>query len=194
MLQDKLTIDFDEEQGWVAFCLTSPYGDERKSSFTLRRDGFSIDDIREATLATGWVEQRDDALAVTGDVSGATLANFVSKMIAYFEAPGLPNKELLGIKDAVDEYYILQDAEPPVVIPLFAYAWLDLIVREDLADDARSADNVWSGKDLMIDVDKHCDYRVDELVRRYITGSVTRRMAASERIRASRKFKESRTG
>jgi len=164
MRTDKLWVSYDDDDGWVTFHQKSFFGDVRTGSFQLDR-GFTIDHVHEALLATGWVGQRGDGYVADSSVSCQDPCDTVKEMFHYFKAPGVPHEDLVRIQNAVNEYDLVQDAA--VEIPLWAYAWLDLIARDKIADEARSVRDIWSDRQLTIDLEEHCDRYVGELVARY---------------------------
>jgi hypothetical protein len=185
MRSDKLWVSYDDDDGWVTLHKKTAFGDMRTSSFQLH-EGFTVDHVREALLATGWVDQQGDGYVADSRVSCQDLCNTVEEMFPYFSGPGVPGEELVRIRDAVAEYYLAHDAAA-VEIPLWAYAWLDLMVRDEIADEARRAEDIWSDSQLTVDVAKHCDRYVDEVVARYSqpapSSRGTGKMAPSSRQR-----------
>jgi hypothetical protein len=47
------------------------------------------------------------------------------------------------------------------------------MVREDLADEARSAHRIWLHSKVVLDLKRYCDRRVGELVARYSQPAAT---------------------
>jgi hypothetical protein len=186
MYRQTLTLDRDEN-GWVWLRCTCSSDRVEEHGFALRGE-FAVQDVWEAALATGWVREQDEQYVVD-DVSCAKLRDVVAEMFGYFDGPGHPRGRLLRVKQAVSEYFIVQDTQP--VIPLWAYAWLDVMVREEVADEARSAEDMWRDSPLMIDVERYCQRRVEALVRRYagigqVATADPTKMAPSRRQRPSR--------
>lgn len=164
MLSDQLTIGYDDSDGWVTFDKKSPYGNVDTDCFQLR-NRFTIDHVHQAVLATGWVERRSEGYAADSNVRCKDLRETVEEMFFYFDGPERPSSRLLQIKEAVGKYSIVQDAN--LDIPLWAYAWLDLMVRDDIADQARCVEDIWSNRQLVVNLESHCDRHVRELVVRY---------------------------
>jgi hypothetical protein len=66
---------------------------------------------------------------------------------------------------------------------LWSYAWLDLIVREDIADAARSHEDLWTREAVILDARSTIRRRIDELRQRaadFRDAAATRRMAPSQ--------------
>jgi hypothetical protein len=147
------------------------------------RRGFSILDVRAAVLATGWVEEKSDELHLVTWISCLALGDFVQEMFSYFNRADEPREELLRVVEAVEA---LAPASAPLeLIPIWAYAWLDLIVREDLADDARSIADVWPQQTIKLTSEQHCRERAAELIARYTPSDLRRTLAPSQRRRTS---------
>jgi hypothetical protein len=185
MLSHQLTISYNDDDGWVDFHKKSPYGNVDTFGFELP-NGFTIACVYQAVLATGWVERRGEGYVAERSVRCTDLCRTVEEMFLYFDGPEEPSGRLLQIREAVGEYFVVQDAD--LDIPLWAYAWLDLIVRDDMADEARCADDVWKNRELVINSESHCHRRVKELVARYSQAAAepstgTGRMAPSSRER-----------
>jgi hypothetical protein len=165
MMGDKLTVDANSEDGTVWFVITSSSGLQYKELLWLR-EGFGIDDVCQAVLATGWVRQLEGGeLRLTSDIRCETLRDMVEAVFGYFIEPGVPGIQLREIQSAVSEYDSVFALRR--VIPLYAFAWLDVILREDLADEARSANRIWVKSNLALDLARLRDRRVAELVARY---------------------------
>jgi hypothetical protein len=179
MLFDRLTIEFDGDDGWVSFRRegVEPEG------FHLPR-GFGLDDVRRAALATGWVHQRGDELHV--DVARLRdLAAFVPAILEYFASSGVPLKRLLAVREAATDW--IGDGACAADIPLEAFAWLDLAIREDAADNARCAVDLWENDSLQVSLDAIRRRHVDDLLRRYepepADSDLHGKMATSSRTR-----------
>jgi hypothetical protein len=157
---EPLGIDYDDHGEWV----TLSRGADSLAGTFLPRAGFKLKDLIAALLATGWVRERAGTLVVDRSVNCQRLADFVEEMLDYFDGPGRPTSRLLDVERTVAAR--LGDALPGTV-PLEAFAWLDLVVREEVADVARSVADVWSNAVLTIRVAEIRDRRLRELVARY---------------------------
>lgn len=191
MIGDKLTFDYDSDEHTVWLIVTSASGVQQKELILLR-DGFGVDDVSEAVMATGWIGQVGDEMQLVQDISCASLRDVVDAMLGYFVQSGVPGIELKEIQSAVSEYDSVHELRG--VLSPYAFAWLDIMVRDDLADVARSATRIWSKSKIVIDVARHCDRRVAELVAHYssaaspskigpLAASMPTRQATSSRAR-----------
>jgi hypothetical protein len=86
-------------------------------------------------------------------------------MYRYFTASGVPTLELLTVRSALADYAPEHSGIDD--IPLLACAWLDVMVRDDIADAARSVKTVWSNRTITIDGESHCERRAKELLARF---------------------------
>lgn len=193
MVPNRLVIEFDEDDDWVKLRReSSEAGDE--ALFQLA-PGFSLDDIRTALLATGEVREHGSDLVAAQDASCRRLGKLIGEMFTYFDGPDRPSSELREIQAAVADYGLTSATCP--AIPLWALAWLDLAVREDLADDARSRGGIWSNPDFVVHAEAHCRHRVGELLQRYNEPAApipAGRMASSDRTRRSSMPGQANTG
>jgi len=182
MYHERIMIDADDG-GWVRFTRSHGFGGRNSHDSLEIPPGFTLDDILAATDATGWVVERRGERWIQEHTGCDQLARTVEQMLSYFDHPDVPNGELRGVKDQIDACF--GDAVDDVEIPLWAYAWLDLVLREDLADAARSASAPWKHDRLMIDVGKLRDARIRELRHRYSPRAIfaAQRIAGSARTR-----------
>ena len=192
----KLTLESDEDDRSVWLITESTSGIRQKEIVWLR-EGFGLDDVREAITATGWVQQDGDELRFTsaGDsLCGRTISDVLEDIFGYFNAPGNPTDELREVQSAVTEYEAMRESK--LDIPLYAYAWLDMTVREDLADEARSARDLWATSTVAIDLARNRERRVEELFSRYSQREARAigRMAGSLPTRKSDASPDAKTG
>ena len=111
MLSDKLWVSCDDDDGWVTFHKRTAFGDVRTGSFQLH-EGFTVDHVCEALLATGWVVQRDDGYVADDHVSCQDLCNTVEEMFLYFRGPGIPSEELIRVSEKqIEKYYLTKKQE-----------------------------------------------------------------------------------
>ena len=189
MIGDKLTLDYKPDEGIVWLIVTSTSGLQHKELILLR-NGFGPEDIREAVIATGWVEPVGGELQLTSDISCESLRDVVEAMLGYFVEPGVPGIELREIMSAVSEFDSVHELRR--AISLYAYAWLDVMVRDDLADEARSTHRIWQHSEVVIDLARNCDRRVKELVARYSKRTTLGPIGAMAPSMPTRKPAESR--
>jgi hypothetical protein len=177
------SIVIDEDRGWARF--TRPHAEPSHAvneSLELR-PGFTLEHVLAAVDATGWVVERDGELRIEGRIGCDRLARAAAEILSYFDGPDMPNPELLALRDQI----ALRFGDEGVAnIPLQAYAWLDLVLREIVAEAARSASALWKQDLLVIDLDKLREERIREFRRRYApadTSSRSQQMAQSARRR-----------
>jgi hypothetical protein len=194
MVPDRLLIEFGEDDDWVRLRREVRRGPDDEALFELP-PAFSREDVRIALLATGQVSERDAELVLAADGNCRSLSRLMGEMFSYFDSSEQPSAQLREVQAAVSEYGLTPATCP--AMPLWALAWLDLVVREDLADDARSREGIWSDPDFVVHVEPHCRRRVDELLRRYnqpVVEVPIGRMASSSRTRVSSVPGRSETG
>jgi hypothetical protein len=182
MVQDRIFIEYDEGTGWVGIRKESRSGLSELDGFQLPPE-FSPQDVRESLLATGSVTESTEGLVIVHQTSCQTLRQTVTEMLPYFQAAGQPTKQLLQIKRVVDEFLMARGFS--LAVSLWTYAWLDLMVREDLADDARSVQDIWAINEMTLEVEGPRLRRLEEWMLRISEPAATRRMAASARVRES---------
>jgi hypothetical protein len=182
MYHELITIG-DEGDGWVRFTRAHGTGHHSHDSMQVP-PGFTLVHVLAAVEATGWVAERNGHQRIHDRIGCDQLVRMVEGMLSYFDRPGEPGEALLEIKRQVDGR-LGERSDGEGEWPLLAYAWLDLILREDVADIARSAESLWSHDSLTVDVRFLRDERLRELCRRYARTQVTAQTAASARLRDS---------
>jgi hypothetical protein len=180
MRSEILTITASDAGRWVELRTKSGGRATGQYAFELRRH-FTCLDVRAALLATGWVEERKDELHLVNWIGCATIGEIVQEMFSYFDRADQPREELLKVIEAVES--LAPSGAALELIPIWAYAWLDLIVREDLADEARSAGDVWRERTIKLTTEQHCRERVAELIARYTPSDLRQPLAPSQRQR-----------
>jgi hypothetical protein len=190
MSYNRLIVELDDER-WVTFRRAhTPPGDQSPAEFQLPK-GFSLGDVLEAARATGWVVDRQGTAWIDHQTGCSYLANFVLEMICYFDAPNLPSKRLLRIQEAVD-CRLGEESEVKVHFSPWVYAWLDLVIRDDAKEEVLTADDVWGGDFLKVDVATLRDRRLRQVLERFQPQAMPAeaaepaeggRMAPSERTR-----------
>ncbi|HUY36027.1 MAG TPA: hypothetical protein VMV69_25030 [Pirellulales bacterium] len=173
-----------DDCGWIRFTRPRGYGGAHSRDSLEIRPGFTLEHVLAAVDATGWVVERNGERRIQDHIGCDRLARIVAEMLSYFDGPDEPNDVLRGVKEQIDSCF--DAAHDGSGIPLWACAWLDLVLRDDVADAARSANTAWNADLLTIDVGKLRDERIRELRRRYPESPATpevQRMADSARIR-----------
>lgn len=176
MHRGKLFIERDNTDGWIK--LREEGGAE---AWVEPRRGFALNDLRAALLATPLVAECGGELFLQGAADCRTVAELVDAMQEYFLAPGKPGERLCQVQSAVES---MLDTAPLRVTP-WAFAWLDLAVREDLADEARGNEEIWSSGEIVLRAAEIRRRRVDELAHRFALAHGEPRMAASQRTRGA---------
>jgi hypothetical protein len=153
--------------------------------------GFTLPDVFEAALATGLVTRKKSALLLEATTGCSTLAGYIDAMLGYFAAPGKPSRRLSRIAEQVRQVYSLDDSPP-----LWSFAWLDVIVREEIAEAAREQVDPWGADRLELEFAAMRDRRVVEVmeVHRGRSGADELRLAKSKRKRGSERKGKGKTG
>lgn len=187
MINDIVTVELDDRLRVVVLKVGDSTPD---TGAFLMREGFEISDVRAALLASGLVRAEGESFRLAEFIGAERLADLVSSMLSRFDSPEVPGEALLEVHSMLQVF--LSGSDSTVEIPLMATAWLDVIVREDLADEARSANEVWSKSKLIIEPKFHRDRRMKELVKRFtprlarpriITPSATEMTTGNEAIK-----------
>ena len=193
----KLTLELDDDDSMVWLIAIATNGKQQKDVVRLR-DGFGIGDVRAAALATGWVRQDGDELhftnACNSGVFGGSLSNLIADMFSYFNAANDPTDELHEVQSAVAEYEGVKESR--LDIPPYAYAWLDIMLREVIADQARGSKDIWAKSEGAIELDRAREHWVAALLARYAqpsAGTVSR-MAGSRPTRNRDTSRGTQTG
>jgi hypothetical protein len=185
-MHDPIAIELDEDERWVVFRRTAR---EQRGEFA--RDlmqlppGFTLPDVFEAALATGLVVAKNSALFLEAKTGCNALAEYVDGMLAYFASPGKPTPRLARAIKQIREGF-----EAPESLPLLSFAWLDLIVREDIAEAAREKVDPWGLDRLELELAALRDRRVAEVLEAHAARTAGEgRLAKSKRSRSGRKGK-----
>jgi hypothetical protein len=176
MINDELLIDFEESTQLARLANGSNKADK---GLIIVPSGFTLTDLHEALLATGYVRDIGNSLRLGDLISADQLADMVSGMLGLFAAPGVPTNGLLEVQTAVEDFQ--SGVESNASIPLMAIAWLDYIVRQDIADESRNSAEIWSKNKYVVETKAHKDLRIKQLVARYSrsTSAGIRRMTPS---------------
>lgn len=163
MLLGRLLIEFHQERRWVTFhkkgAVDQPFG------FRLD-DAFDTSDVVAAACATGWVVRRNDDCWVSSKIDCEALGDFVNEMLFYFFRSGEPRPELVRLREHIKQFWNDGD-QPQSPLSLWASAYLDLKVRERLAEQARQAEDVLGQPVLQLSVHTELRECVCELAARY---------------------------
>jgi hypothetical protein len=187
MAYTRLLVDCDEDDGWVTFRKDNTHNPDWDS--LQLRNKFTLDHLMDAAVATRWVVQRNAEYWIDAGVSVKTLVEYLREMLDYFDGPDRPNKGLVQIVRAADAY-LGWGCDRESTIPLWGYVWLDLTLREEVGEAARSTGDLWSGDELTIDLKKLRAARLEQFAEQYakFASSKTRdssTMAPSSRDRRS---------
>jgi len=193
---ETLTLQFDEADRvvWLLHCAG---GLARHRQSIWLRDTFDVQDVRDAILATPWVTEDDGqkALVLLHGARSETIRDVVQQMLAYFDAPGAPSPALIAVKSAVQRLH--GETEQQRNLSWYAYAWLDVMVRDDIADQVRSAEEIWTLGETIVDVVPHFRLRLEQLLSRSpkMTSETTPiRMAGSVSTRVAHSGRDAKTG
>ena len=128
----------------------------RHRALLLNEKGFPKSEITEACRATFSVTDRNGF-----GFDCREMAEYLEKMFEYFDGPGCPSSELLEIRERVRERYGGGDT----LISLWDCAFLDIQIRSELADIARS-DSGWDAESILLHIKTIRDRHVNDLVKR----------------------------
>ena len=193
MIGDQLVLKYDPQRHAAVLIATSLGGAAASERIALHED-FRLADVEAALLCTGCVAPQGEHWQFHSDIRLKSLRDLLEQMLGYFQAPGVPGSELLAVHAAVADYAAKRDLRPH--IPWLAYAWLDCMVRDDLADEARSAGQIWSRDSLEVDCAAVRERRVSELLHRYANAptSAAARLAPSLPTRRPAASREAKSG
>ncbi|MGE0756682.1 MAG: hypothetical protein AB7O38_06665 [Pirellulaceae bacterium] len=167
-----------EIQIWLSVSTDEPPSEHRH--WLCRGHSFTEADIREALLATSWVRPHTGTLQVAGEVWHQQLADVVRAMLGYFVTSGVPRDELLTVHEAVRARAAQRGHTAEV--PLWTCAWLDVLVRDDLAGEARRVRDIWTVPHLIVPCQAACERRLDA----WLEESRMRAARLAERLAPSR--------
>jgi hypothetical protein len=191
-MHDPIAIELDDDGKWIVFrrTLCEQNGDYARGLLGLPLR-FTLADVCEAALATGLVVERNHQLFLDAATGCKTLAVYIDRMLGYFDRSDSPGKELERVIQHVRSRF---DAEE--TLSLWCFAWLDLIVREDIADAARNEADPWRTDRLDLDIAKARDRRVGQVMesRRQQSAATGRLLATSERSRRGDNQPNEKTG
>ncbi len=186
MYYERLSIE-PTDDGWIRFsCPDRLWAGESANSLLQPKRGFDLDSILTAVFATGWTELRDGQWRILSSQNCRDLVCLLDEMLEYFDGPQQPHPEVLQIQEQVDA--LLADdphAGAAFNLTLWHYARLDLLLRENLADAARSLDGIWVREDHLLDVRGVRTSTIRKFCQDAQLADVfTRRMAPSARTQA----------
>ena len=183
MRYDKLTVRFDDSDDWVILESIALDGKVIDQGSCELPTGFTLEQVESALLATGWVERRDSGYVLVDEIACQSFADTLAEMLRYVDASGAPSAKLGDVRAAAEHYL---EAQVLQHIPLWALAWLDVMVRGDVADAARSVENLWSQPQVIINIEPHARQRFTHLATRYAAAADAPRQAPARRRRSSR--------
>lgn len=190
MINDELTIEFDARLHLARLRI----GGHRSDMATvIPPHGFELEDIRAALLATNYVRESGGTFRLAEHISAEHLSEMVSAMLGQFDAPGVPGNALLQLQAIVDDYK--SGTGSNVEIPWMAIAWLDFVVRQDIAEESRDSDEIWSKPKFVVDSKGHKERRLAQLVKRFSPATAPlRRMTPSSTQLPTEHSAQSATG
>ncbi len=155
----------------------------------------NMDDVVAAACATGWVACCDGRCWVDDSVDCDVLSDYVRDMLSYFVRSDEPRKELLRLKDPITRYW--NKSRHRQALSLWACAYLDLAVREDLAEQTSEVDDLWSRPLVELEVERLCRRQVEQLGARYLriaeaAGDMPGKMAPSRRDQRRKPLEDKR--
>jgi hypothetical protein len=191
MARDELSIEFDDRDGWITLSRSHGVGDHARGTLPAR-DGFTRDDIVAALLATAWVTRRGSSLLLGSDIGCRYLAGIVDEMLGCFSRDKSPSRRLeqvrLMLAGELPDGLTIDD------VSWWHCAWLDVLIREDAADEARVAAGQCEGDRVVVELEPLRRRRIEQLwagIKRMTEprpamSPAASRMAPSGRSRSSR--------
>lgn len=190
MINDELTIEFDARLHLARLRIG---GNRPDVAAVVLPHGFELEDIREALLASNYVRESGETFRLAEHVGAEYLSEMVSAMLAQFDSPGVPGDSLLQLQTIVDDYQ--SGTGSSVDVPWMAIAWLDFVVRQDIAEESRDSDEIWSKPKFVVDTKSHKERRLAQLVKRFSPASAPlRRMTPSSTKLPAEHSSQSATG
>jgi hypothetical protein len=185
---DELTIDTDDHTGWIVLRRATGASDHARGAFPAPR-WLARENLVAALTATPWTTMRGGRLIIDGEIACRRLAAMIEDMVSCFTRDGRPDARLEQVRSHLaDEFAEALKLER---VSWWHCAWLDVAVREDAADLARSGRDLWRSDALTIELDAIRRRRVEKLAER-IAGAAAAKDAASRRLASSARSRESR--
>ena len=186
---DELIIEADARDGWIALRRTRGESDHARGTIPARRS-ITREELVAALTATPWAAMHDGRLVVAGDIACRRLAALIDEMLGCFTRSGSPDVRLAQVRSRLAGDFAAELELDRV--SWWHCAWLDVAVREDLADAARSADALWTSDNLSIELVSIRRHRVEQLAR-LIARSQGKSDPAARRVAASARSRQSAT-
>ena len=189
-----LEADEGDEKAGRIWLIARASNADLQFSHPIYSSTFNAADLHQVLIATPWVTEHEGHLRLKNDVWHKNLADVVEEMLTYFDAPDEPQQRLLEVKLAVKECDVVQESS--LEFSIYAYAWLDVMIREDLADEARTAHDIWLNDAISIDCKAVCNRRVEQLTSWHSAAGmrIVGRMAGSVPTREVDESRSTRTG
>lgn len=158
-MHDPIAIELDDGK-WVVFRRTQreQSGDYARGLLELP-PRFTLADVCQAALASGLVVEKNNQFFLDAATGCKALADYIDGILEYFESAGTPGLELKRVIQEVHDHFDVDEN-----MPLWCYAWLDLIVREDIAEAARGQAQPWRMDRLVLELAALRDRRVNEAI------------------------------
>jgi hypothetical protein len=191
-MHDPIAIELDEDERWVVFRRTrrEQRGDFARDLMQLP-PGFTLPDVLEAALATGLVVAKNSSLFLDAKTGCNDLARYIDAMLGYFQAPEIPAPRLARVVKQIRRQFEVDQ------LPLWSYAWLDLVVREEIAEAARENVDPWGADRLELEFAALRDRRVGEVLEAHqarLEAAGEHRLAKSKRSRTAQRKRKGKTG
>jgi hypothetical protein len=166
MTQERLSLEYDADRHCVNFVFTSFAGTSTETVWL--RDGLMLDDVCHALVVIPSVSEVNGDFLLPHFCDGRALCRVVSAMLDYFESSGKPRPELLAVRSAVRNYLAPKDEK--ALPDLFSCAFLDVMLRDAIIEEATCLDDVWSKqRDIVISIERHRTSLIDSLIGQPLT-------------------------
>ncbi|MEO1617673.1 MAG: hypothetical protein AAFV88_17615 [Planctomycetota bacterium] len=149
MRGDSLTIADAAENGVISLQVASVAG-VRHYSFSLG-EAWSIQDMQAVLDACWWFEREGQGWKLTADRPIDEIADWIFDVTRRFDSPEQPDDSLRDAKDAIESNQAVGSLVPSIT--WMEVAWLDLFLREAVADQIRSAEGTFVASDLWSDAE-----------------------------------------
>lgn len=144
MYYERLLIEPMDDR-WIRFrCPDRTWAGNDSGALLELPVGFTDLMILEALAATGWTRQQSGQWAIQDTRSCRDLVQLLYEMLAYFDGPDDLCTQIARLKAQIDEM-LVNNSETDAAFDLLPwhYARLDLLLREELAQEAGELIGIW---------------------------------------------------
>lgn len=158
------TLEITRDGDWVALRAIRTSGVVEEAGVAIPA-AFDDEVILETLVAMEMIARDVTPPRLTSAADVRQLATWLSQTLAYFAGPDEPAPRLWTVIAAVRaEFTAVQRGYN---IALEAYAWLDVRLRDELAEEVRAADDLWKEDELRLDLEARRERLVADWLRRF---------------------------